>query len=328
MQENRREFELIERIRADLGAQGDLAVGPGDDAAVIETEGQTVVSVDSMVEGVHFPTDWPDPGDIVHRALAGAISDLAAMAARPRTALVALGLPAGRNPAFIEGLADATVEAASGFGVSLAGGDVVGSPTLFLSVTVIGDLPGEKGPVLRSGARSGDLVAVTGTLGGSAAGLSLATGADVPGLDQDVRAGLLARYLRPTPRNDFGSRLSARRPTAMIDVSDGLVADLGHLATGSGVSISIDADLVPIADGVEAVAVATARDPLGLALSGGEEYELAMTIDPGDVTAIGTVAERAGIFLTAIGEVGEGSGVEVTRGGLPLEVPPGFEHTF
>ena len=328
MEQNRREFELIDRIRTDLGGQGDLEVGPGDDAAVIETDGQTVVSVDSMVEGVHFPADWPDPGDIVHRALAGALSDLAAMAARPRTALVALGLPAGRDPAFIEGLADATVEAAAGLGVSLAGGDVVGSPTLFVSVTVIGDLPGGTEPILRSGARSGDLVAVTGTLGGSAAGLSLATGADVPGLDRNDRARLLARYLRPTPRNAFGSGLSDPRPTAMIDVSDGLVADLGHLAAESGISISIDADLVPIAEGVETVALATARDPLGLALSSGEEYELAMTIDPGDVSAIRTAAERAGIVLTTIGEVEEGSGVEVSRDGLPLEVPPGFEHSF
>ena len=322
------EFELIERVRAGLGDQEGLAVGPGDDAAVIEIDGQVVVSVDSMVEGIHFPRGWKDPGDIAHRALAGALSDLAAMAAEPRTVLIALGLPGGTEAEFLEGLADATVEAAGRFGVSVAGGDVVQSPTLFLSVTVIGDLPGGRAPVTRSGAQTGDLVAVTGALGGSAAGLSILTGTEVPGLGPELRDSLISRYLRPTPLTALGVAFGEIGPTAMVDVSDGLVADLGHLASASSVSISIDADAVPIEPGVEAVAGATGRDLVGFALSGGEDYELAMTIDPEQLEALVEMVESKGFTLSVIGRVADGAGVEITSAGRPIEPPPGFEHSF
>lgn len=322
------EFELIERVRGALGSQGDLEVGPGDDAAVVDLSGPVVVSVDSMVEGVHFPADWPDPEDLACRALAGALSDLAAMAADPRTTLIAIGLPAGRTIGFEEGLADAMVAAARRFGVSLAGGDIVRSPNLFISVTVIGALPEGRSPITRSGARPGDLVAVTGRLGGSAAGLELATGSELPVLEPEMRDALMARYLRPVPLNSLGSALGAIGPTAMVDVSDGLVADLGHLAEASGVAIDLDADAVPAEQGVDVVARATGREALDLVLGGGEDYELAMTLDREDLPAIEQIAGSRETQLTVIGEVGEGSGVRVTASGRPIEPPSGFEHSF
>lgn len=322
------EFELIERVQERLGEQSGLEIGPGDDAAVVEFGGRVVVSVDSMVEGVHFPSGWPNPEDVVHRALAGALSDLAAMAAEPRTVLVALGIPGGSSADFLERLADATVEAADLFGVSLAGGDVVEAPALFISVTVMGELPGDRAPATRSGARPGDLVAVTGDLGGSAAGLALISGTAPPDLPEDHRLSLTARYLRPTPLTSLGVAFGMIGPSAMVDVSDGLVADLGHLADRSGVSIRLDADSVPLAPGVEAVARATGRDALGIALSGGEDYELALTADPGDIGPLESAATTLGIRFTVIGEVGEGSGVEVLRSGRPVDVPSGFEHSF
>ena len=322
------EFELIERVKAALGSQEGLPVGPGDDAAVLGIGGRPVVSVDSMVEGVHFPAGWTDSGDIAHRALAGALSDLAAMASDPRTVLVAMGLPPGREPVFLEGLADSTVEAARRFGVSLAGGDVVSSPVLFISVTVIGDLPEGAVPVTRSGARPGELVAVTGNLGGSAAGLRLAGGERFEGLAAEVQETLLTRYLRPEPRCAMGSALRDVGPTAMVDVSDGLVADLGHLAEASGVAISIDADAVPVAPGVEAVADALGRNAFELALAGGEDYELAMTIRQEDLGVLEDLAGQQGIPVTIIGRTGEGSGIEATSAGEPVRLPPGFEHSF
>lgn len=322
------EFDLIERVRTGLGSQESLEVGPGDDAAVVELSGRMVVSVDSMVEGVHFPADWPDPGDIARRALAGALSDLAAMAAEPETVLVALGLPAGRAPGFGEGLADATVSAARDFGVSLAGGDIVRSPNLFISVTVIGSLREGSEPVTRSGARPGDLVAVTGRLGGSAAGLLLATGSEVPDLEPELRDSLIARYLRPEPLISLGPALGAIGTSAMVDLSDGLVADLGHLADASGVAIRLEADEVPVEPGAEAVALSSGREILEFVLAGGEDYELAMTIAREDLSALEEAAGSRGIRLTVIGEVTEGSGVQVTSSGNPIEPPPGFEHSF
>lgn len=322
------EFELIERVRSRLGEQEALPVGPGDDAAVLGIEGNPVVSVDSMVEGVHVPQGWPDPEDIVHRALAGALSDLAAMTAEPRTALVAVGLPTGREPLFLEGLADSIGSRARHFGVTVAGGDVVQSPALFISVTVIGELPVGREAVTRSGAGPDDLVVVTGSLGGSAAGLSLVSGEAVPGLDPGVRDSLITRYWRPEPLTAFGVALGSIGPTALVDVSDGLVADLGHLSEASGVAISLDADAVPITPGVEAVAGATARTGHDLALAGGEDYELAMTIEPDALPGLEAVAAEGGVAVTVIGRVGEGSGVEVNRGGEPIEPPSGFEHSF
>ena len=285
MDEGTTESELIELLRSGSGASPRLDVGIGDDAAVTVPGGATATSVDAVVEGVHFRTEWSSPEAVAHKALATALSDLAAMAAEPGEVYVTLGIPGGTTNGYLEDLAAGFMAAADGFGAVLAGGDTVSSPTLFAAITVVGHA-GDAGEfVLRSGAAPGDLVAVTGQLGGAAAGLWLLENDDAPveGLDPDARASLVERQLRPTPRLYAGRVLGRLGATGMVDVSDGLVRDLGHIAEMSGVRLSCDARLVPAQAGVAAVEAAAGRDAGDLGLAGGEDYELAVTIPEADL---------------------------------------------
>ncbi|MGK2954715.1 MAG: thiamine-phosphate kinase [Solirubrobacterales bacterium] len=328
MDEGFTEFEVIDLLRSRSGSSDRLEVGIGDDAAVTVPGGSTATSVDAIVDGVHFHRDWSPPEAIAHRAVATALSDLAAMAAAPGEVYVTLGLPPHTDAGFLTSLADGFIAATEVFGAVLAGGDTVGSPVLFAAVTVVGHASGPGGFVLRSGASVDEVVAVTGELGGATAGLwLLANGSPgIEGLDGPTSKALIGRQLRPRPQLDSGLALARHGATAMVDVSDGLVQDLGHVAAASGVSLEIDARLVPVQPGVAAVEAGSGSSPGDMSLAGGEDYELALTIPEPALEAARQELETLGVRLTAIGRVAAGSGVRVVDEGGTRDSPAGFDH--
>ncbi|HEY1523753.1 MAG TPA: thiamine-phosphate kinase [Solirubrobacteraceae bacterium] len=327
-----RELELIERIQA-LLARSDSRIirGPGDDAAVVRGRGYSVTSVDSMVEDVHFRRGQLAPEEIGHRALAGALSDLAAMAAWPGEAYLALGVPAGSDPEYVLALFAGAQRLAEELDVTLAGGDVTRAPVLMMSFTVVGwvDDPGQL--VGRDGARPGDLIGITGTLGGAGAGLALLEGrADAGGLDPGVADALRRRYAQPRPRLDTGRVLADAGARAMIDLSDGLAADAGHIARSSGVRLELTLTRLPLDRGVSAVADQLGESPTALAATAGEDYELCVCVPSATAelaqASAGGSPGAAGPGLTWIGRVTEGQPEAVfvdAEGELT-----GFEHTL
>ncbi len=328
MDEGTTESELIDLLRSGSGTSPRLDVGIGDDAAVTLPGGATATSVDAVVDGVHFQTEWSPPEAVAHKALATALSDLAAMAAEPGEVYVTLGIPGGTADGYIEDLAAGFMAASDSFGAVLAGGDTVSSPVLFAAVTVVGHAVGAAEFVLRSGAAPDDLVAVTGELGGAAAGLwLLETDAEsVEGLDPEARTALVERQLRPVPRLYAGRVLGRLGATAMIDVSDGLAQDLGHIADMSGVAITCDAGLVPAQAGVAAVETAAGRFPGDLPLAGGEDYELAVTLPEAEFEAARDALRALDLNLTPIGRVTQGDGLELTGESGSRDAPAGFDH--
>jgi len=308
------EFELIDLLKAKASGSARLRVGIGDDAAVTVPGGATATSVDAIVDGVHFRREWSPPDAIAQKAVATAMSDLAAMAAEPGEIYVTLGVPRGTAAEFLKALAEGFHDSADRFGAVLAGGDTVSSRTLFISVTVVGHAPSEDRFILRSGAEPDDIVAVTGELGGAAAGHWLLH-RDFAGLDPDQRA-LVERQLRPVPRLAAGVALAAAGVSAMVDISDGLMADLTHIATASEVSIEVDPELVPIQAGVGMVAAAAGETALDLALAGGEDYELAVTMPDSRFEAARAALARLDLELTRVGTVGHGSGVKPDQSGF------------
>lgn len=295
------EFELIDLFARELPPDGEgVILGIGDDAAVLAPPRgeRLVLSVDAVVEGVHFRRGWA-PEDVGWKALAVNLSDLAAMGARPLWALVALATPPGRDPAWLARVGRGLAGCARRHGLAVVGGNVTRARDLSLTVTVAG---AAARTMTRAGARPGDLVLVSGTLGDAA--LGLARGAAPP---------LVARQRRPAPRVALGRAL-AGLATACVDVSDGFLQDLGHLCRASGVGARLWLAAVPLSPAYRA-ATRRARDPWEAALSGGEDYELVVTLPARRLGAALAAARRAGTRLSPVGSVVARKGVEVVAPG-------------
>ncbi len=290
------EFGLIARVTARLGVGQTCLLGPGDDAAVVVApDGRVAVSTDVLVEGRHFRRDWSSARDVGHRAAAANLADIAAMGAVPTALLVALCAPVDLEVRWAEELADGLAAEAALVGASVVGGDMSASPTLTIAVTALGDLAGGD-PVLRSGARPGDIVAVNGRLGYAAAGYTvLSRGFRTPKL-------LVEAFRRPEIRYPAGPEAARLGATAMIDVSDGLLADLGHIATASGVAIDVNRDTFAVPDQMRDAAAALGVDPYHWILAGGEDHAFAATFPatselPGDWLVVGTVTDGGGVTV-------------------------------
>lgn len=306
------EFDLIELIRRrTIQPRDDVRLGIGDDAAVLAVPAgqELAVAIDTLVEGVHFPRGTA-AADIGWKALAVNLSDLAAMGANPAWALLALTLP-DADAAFVEGFSEGFAKLAQSHRLALVGGDTTRGP-LSISVAVHGFVPPGKA-LVRSGARVGDAVLVTGTLGDAAAGLHAL---QQPLRDDDTRAGLrdflIERLNRPTPRLAAGAALRGQA-SACIDISDGLLADLGHVCAASGVGAEIDAALLPRSPALMAL-----YDEAGaaqFALSGGDDYELCFTVPAQRLADVQADLSRLGCGATRIGRIVEGAGVRVRGAG-------------
>jgi thiamine-monophosphate kinase len=331
------EFELLAKIRERLAAPGRrVRLGSGDDAAIVVPGGATATSVDALIDGVHFRREWSSLAQIGRKALAVALSDLAAMGAEPGEAYIVLGIPADLDEDDCLELLDAMTDLAKETGTTLAGGDVSRAPVLTLAMTVVGHAESPTDLVTRSGARPGDALVVTGELGGAAAGLLLLEReprADVPRvsghygyLTPGTSTALRARQLEPQPRLEAGRALAEAGATAMIDLSDGLGGDAGHIAAASGVGLRIEAGALPLEAGVAEIAPTAGRDPLELASAGGEDYELLAALPEEQIaTAAAELSDRDGTKLSRIGEVVAGEGVEIRLPDGGLLNPVGFD---
>lgn len=312
------EFALIDALRARMDVvRRDVALGIGDDAALLEpVAGQQLVAcTDTLVAGVHF-LQQTAPADLGWKSLAVNLSDLAAMGAEPAWALLALTLPQD-DADFVAGFADGFAALARAHGVALVGGDTTQGP-LSITVTALGWVPAGEG-LTRSGAQAGDAVCVTGTLGDAAAALALLRDGTA------VSDALLVRMHRPTPRVSAGLALRGRAH-ACIDVSDGLVADLGHVCTSSGVGAELAADALPCSAALRATFDASTRR--GFGLTGGDDYELCFTAAEQQVAKIQADLGTLGVPVTRIGRIVAGAGVRVTdaHGRAVAVLHAGWEH--
>jgi len=302
-----REFQLIEHVRRLFGHTGpSVILGIGDDAAIITPPPgrHLLLTTDLLVEDVHFSHSTTTYEDIGYKAAVANLSDIAAMGGAPHALAVSIAVPRSMNVADVTRLYRGLMAACRPYGVSLIGGDTSASRQgLFLSVTLTGYVaPGRA--LRRDGARAGDLVYVTGTLGDSLAGLRLLDTRMRKGLARRDIQYLIARHHRPTPRIQAGQFLVARKlATAAIDLSDGLSGDLAQLCEQSAVGVEIDAAALPLSRAGRAYAVATKTDPIQLALRGGEDYELLFTVPASKRAALDRFRRHAGCRLTPIGVI-------------------------
>ncbi|HXI31280.1 MAG TPA: thiamine-phosphate kinase [Vicinamibacterales bacterium] len=350
------ERELVARIQQRLPAAPPwLLVGIGDDAAVVEPERNRVevLTVDAIVEGIHFDRAFTPPDAIGRRALAVNLSDLAAMGAAPRLALLSMALPASLPIADYDAIADGFAALARAHRVHVVGGNLTRSPgPLMIDVTVAGTVK-RRQALTRGGARAGDQVYVSGRLGAAAAGLAVvsrksivdspATTDDSTGdsrlvtddsltvdsrlATDDSREALIRAYLFPEPRVRLGLQLARNRAaSACIDLSDGLADGLQRIAEASGVGITVDADALPIEPDARAHFDAHGEDAIARALAGGDDYELLFTVRPRTRRRLRTAAEHGGVAITRIGECTAERAVVVRRDGALTPLPGGFTH--
>ncbi len=300
------EFEFIEWIRGRASADPRVLTGIGDDTAVLApSPAATLLTTDMLVDGVHFDLAQTDPKDVGWKALACSISDVAAMGGRSTVAVASTALPHGTDPELAQGLVLGLLECGDVYGVSLVGGDLTGTAgPLVLNIALLGELAAGDA-VLRSGARPGDVLCVTGSLGGS----------------------LLGRHLRVRPRTEEGIALARDyAATAMIDVSDGLARDLYHILEESGVGVRVEAAAIPISPDARALAETSGRTPLEHALGDGEDFELLFTLAPDDAARLLADAPFA-VAVTRTGMIVEEGATLILADGsdTPLE-RTGWEH--
>lgn len=319
------EFQFIDWVRSVAGARG-AVLGIGDDAAVWRPgpDAEQVATSDLLLEGVHFESPTTPLEDLGAKALAVNLSDLAAMGAVPRWALLSLGLPG--DPDRYRPLVEAFVDQARAAGVTVVGGDTCASKGgLVIAVTAVGEVPAGRA-VTRAGARPEDGVWVTGTPGESAAGLALLR-ADARGLDREARRRLVGRHLRPTARTREGVALREAGVSAMIDVSDGLAGDLGHVLAASGVGALLEAEALPISDDLRAYCRATQADPVSLVLEGGEDYELVFTVPAEAEARVARLTDGGEVAARPIGRIEAAPGLRMRVGGAVRPVAArGYEH--
>ncbi|UXI00677.1 thiamine-phosphate kinase [Photobacterium sp. TY1-4] len=317
------EFDLIARyFEHQAVSRRDVVLPIGDDCALLAVPvgSQLAVSTDTLVAGTHFLAE-ADPAKVAHKALASNLSDLAAMGATPAWVSLALTMPEP-DEVWLAGFCQGFFALAEYYNVQLVGGDTTKGP-LSITITVHGFVP--QGEALtRSGANSGDWVYVTGNLGDSAAGLALVLGQQQVA-DPQLRDCLLARHYLPQPRILAGQALRGIA-TAALDISDGLIADLGHILTRSGLAAVIDVEKLPLSP--ELCRFAPERDrALQLALSSGEEYELCFTVPEQNRGAIDTALAHSGVQATCIGQLRSGQGITLMRGEVPLDWQlHGYDH--
>jgi thiamine-monophosphate kinase len=306
------EFSLIAAMTDGFAAAEDVLVGPGDDAAVLAVDGAVVTTVDVLVEGVHFRRDWSAAVDIGRKAVAVNVADLEAMGARARGFVIGFSAPAELEVRWALDLAAGLRQEAEAAQVSLLGGDTTRARDVTLAVTAYGVLDGRP-PVRRSGARPGDVIAVVGRLGWAAAGLLV--------LGRGFRSPRAVVEAQRVPQVPYGQGATAARAgaTAMIDVSDGLLADLGHVARASGVGIELSTAALEVGEPLQAVSAATGTDPHRLVLTGGEDHALAASFSSADRVppgwrVLGTVTEPGP------------DGPAVLVDGAPYEGAAGYDH--
>jgi thiamine-monophosphate kinase len=313
------EFGFIDRLRDWLPA-GDAIVGVGDDAAVVRMRdgGDLVASSDALIEGVHFRLDWSTASDVGFKAVSVNVSDLAAMGAEPRFLLVVLAAPASIEDDVLAGLYGGMAEACALYGTEVIGGDTVRAPEgsgLGLTVTALGQIDGA--PLRRSGARPGDVLAVTGALGRAAAGVNLLLSGDPRDVVPEDGLACLDAHRRPVARVKEGQRLKDAGAHAAIDISDGLASDVRRIAEASGVGVEIDLSDRAMAPEARNVAAARGWDIRQIVLGGGEDLELLVAVPPSEVDALG---------LIEVGRV-VSDGVWLVRDGERTELDPlGYDH--
>lgn len=318
------EFGLIERIRTQVAGRDDILIGIGDDccATVLPTGEVLLTTTDLLIEEIHFRRAWTDLFALGRKAVAVNISDIAAMGGTPRTLSLGLGLPADLHPDEFDQLISGILSAAREYGAVLSGGDTCSSPGgLMISVTVLGSIKPEQ-ILRRSGARVGDLLYVSGTLGDSAWALRELLAGRTPD------AAMAHRHHQPTARLRLGQELAHRRlATALIDLSDGLRADLGHILDASGVGACVQAAALPLSPTFR-TALAIQPDLIDLALAGGEDYELLWSAPPSAAVALVTLSAELALPVTCIGEIVAGAGLKVVAadGTEIISAKMGYNH--
>lgn len=286
---------------------GAAAVGIGDDAAVVDvSEGASVVATaDALVEGVHFRWDWSRPPDVGHKSVTANVSDLAAMGARPRWLLVTVCAPPSTSEDTLRDLYGGIAAACVDYGTELVGGDTVRAATFVIAVTALGEISGD--PLRRSGAKTGDVLAVTGPLGRAAAGVNLLLSQDPKKVSPEDALTCMQAHTRPVARLEEGLALRDGGVHAAIDISDGLGSDVRRLAEASGLGAEIDADRLPVAPETRRIADARGWDAERMVLGGGEDYELLVALPPEQLASVG-------VDLIEIGRVVD-DGVWLVRDG-------------